>query len=181
MRVTSSLWVGAYVRRCFAEGAFAAVVRRGAEEAGAIFVIVDRLNGTADLYAPAPQAIFDESRPSDRLFQLVAADEPLADVNARVEREVRFDPDLWVVAVEDRDGRAFLERLSGRCASGALRLSSRSAPLDARRCRRTRAAAPVGVLGQIRLVAGLALVPRRCARPRTASPPSSGPCRQRGR
>lgn len=108
MRVTSSLWVGAYVRRCFVEGAFAAVVRRGAEEAGAIFVIVDRLGGTADLYGPAPQAMFDESQPSERLFQLVAAEEPLDDVNARVEREVRFDPDLWVVAVEDRDGRAFL-------------------------------------------------------------------------
>jgi hypothetical protein len=109
MRVTSSLWVGAYVRRCFAEGAFAAVTRRGAEEAGAIFVIVDRLSGTADLYAPAPQASFSESRPSERLFQLVAAAEPLADVNARIEREARFDPDLWVVAVEDRDGRAFLD------------------------------------------------------------------------
>ena len=109
MRVTSSLWVGAYVRRCFAEGAFAAVVRRGAEEAGAIFVIVDRLNATADFYAPAPQASFTESRPSERMFQLVAAGEPLAEVNARVEREARFDSDLWVVAVEERDGRAFLD------------------------------------------------------------------------
>ena len=109
MRVTSSLWVGAYVRRCFAEGAFAVVMRRGAEEAGAIFVIVDRLTGVADLYGPAPQATFLESRPSERLFQLVAAGLPLAEVNARIAREVRFDPDLWAVAVEDRDGRAFLE------------------------------------------------------------------------
>ena len=109
MRVTSSLWVGAYVRRCFAEGAFAAVARRGAEEAGAIFVIVDRLSGSADLYAPAPQTSFEDSRPSERLFQCVAADEPLDAVNARIEREARFDPDLWVIAVEDRDGRAFLD------------------------------------------------------------------------
>ncbi len=111
MRVTSSLWIGAYVRRCFAEGAFATVARRGAEEAGAIFVIVDRLSGCADLYLPAPQASFSESHPSDRLFQRVAEGEPLADVNARVEREVGFDPDLWVVAVEDREGRAFLETI----------------------------------------------------------------------
>ena len=109
MRVTSSLWVGAYVRRCFIEGAFAAVTRRGAEEAGAIFVMVDRLNATADLYAPAPQASFTESRPSERKFQLVAEGESLAEISARVEREARFDPDLWVVAVEDRDGRAFLD------------------------------------------------------------------------
>ena len=111
MRVTSSLWVGAYVRRCFVEGAFAAVTRRGAEEAGAIFVVIDRLGGTADLYVPAPQASFSESRPSERLFQCVVTDGPLAEVNARIEREVRFDPDLWVVAVEDRDGRAFLETI----------------------------------------------------------------------
>jgi hypothetical protein len=99
------------MRRCFVEGASAVVVRRGAEEAGAIFVIVDRLGGTADLYGPAPQAVFDESRPSERLFQLVAAADPLADVDARIEREMRFDPDLWVIAVEDRDGRAFLDTI----------------------------------------------------------------------
>jgi hypothetical protein len=109
VRVTSSLWVGAYVRRCFAEGAFAAVMRRGAEEAGAIFVVVDRLGGTGDLYAPAPQAVFDDARPDERLFQCVAAGETLADVNARIEREARFDPDVWVIAVEDRNGRAFLD------------------------------------------------------------------------
>ncbi len=109
MRVTSSLWVGAYVRRCFAEGAFAAVARRGAEEAGAIFVIVDRLSGTADLYAPAPQAIFDESHPSERMFQRIVDDAPMAEIDARIAREVNFDPDLWVVAIEDRGGRAFLD------------------------------------------------------------------------
>ena len=109
MRVTSSLWVGAHVRRCFAEGAFAAVMRHGAEEAGAIFVVVDRLNGTADLYGPAPQAAFVEARPSERVFQRIAAEEPLAAVNARIEREARFDSDLWVIAVEDREGRSFLD------------------------------------------------------------------------
>ena len=109
MRVTSSLWVGAYVRRCYAEGAMATVSRHGAEEAGAIFVIFDRLEGIGDLYAPAPQSSFGEGRPGDRLFQRVIADEPLAAVNARLEREIRFDPDLWVVAVEDRKGRTFLE------------------------------------------------------------------------
>jgi hypothetical protein len=109
MRVTSALWVGAYVRRCFGAGAAAAVVKRGAEEAGAIFVIADRLDGTGDLYAPAPQASFDESEPGDRLFQKVASAAAMAEIDQRLEREKKFDPDLWVVAVEDREGRAFLE------------------------------------------------------------------------
>lgn len=118
MRVTSSLWVGAFVRRCYAEGAIATVSRHGAEEAGAIFVIVDRLDGLADLYAPAPQSSFAESRPSDRLFQRVIAEEPLSAVSARLNREMRFDLDLWVVAVEDRKARAFLETVESPGPSG---------------------------------------------------------------
>ena len=109
MRVTSSLWVGAYIRRCASEGIVAMLVRHGAEEAGAIFVIVDRLNGTGDFYAPAPQTSFAEGAPSDRLFQRVAEGEAMAAINERIERETRFDSDLWVVAVESRDGRALLD------------------------------------------------------------------------
>lgn len=109
MRVTSGLWVGAFIRRCFAEGAMAAVLRHGADEAGAILVIVDRLDGTADLYGPAPQAIFADSHPSDRLFQLLLTQGTRAEIDARIAGETRFDPDLWIVEVEDRQGRAFLE------------------------------------------------------------------------
>jgi hypothetical protein len=109
VRVTSSLWVGAFVRRAYGEGAVATVVRRGAEEAGTIFIIVDRLAGVADLYGPAPQSAFEESQPSDRLFQKLMEGESLDAVSARLEREKRFDSDLWVVAVEDRAGRTFFE------------------------------------------------------------------------
>jgi hypothetical protein len=109
MRVTSALWVGAFIRRCFGAGATAAVVKRGAEEAGAIFVIVDRLSGSGDLYGPAPMASFDEGQPSDRLFQLLASNVLIPEIDTRLEREKKFDPDLWIVAAEDRDGRAFLD------------------------------------------------------------------------
>lgn len=109
MRVTSALWVGAYVRRCYVEGAFAAVLRKGAEEAGAIMVVVDRLDGTSDLYAPAPQSAFHESRPTDRLFQQVLGGATSEAVRESIDRETRFDSDVWVIAVEDRAGRAFLD------------------------------------------------------------------------
>ena len=65
MRLKSAIWVAAYVRRCHIEGAFAAVRRRGAEEAGAIFVKLNRLDGTAELFGPAPQSALD--RKSTRL------------------------------------------------------------------------------------------------------------------
>ena len=85
------------------------MARRGAEEAGAIFIIVDKLSGVADLYGPAPQALFDERRPSDRKFQRVAENETLAAISAKLDSEMRFDPDLWIVAVEDREGRTFFD------------------------------------------------------------------------
>jgi hypothetical protein len=112
MRLKSGIWVAAYVRRCHIEGAFAAVRRRGAEEAGAIFIKVSRLDGTAELFGPAPQAAFDESHPMDRAFRPCLPVQPAAepDVEAYLVREIRFDPDVWIVEVEDRAGRHFLDQ-----------------------------------------------------------------------
>lgn len=114
MRLKSGIWVAAYIRRCQIEGAFAAMRRRGAEEAGAIFIKVSRLDGTGTLYGPAPQTVFDEAQPSDRFFTIVLGrDSPVADadIEARLEREIRFDPDIWIVESEDRAGRHFLDNL----------------------------------------------------------------------
>ena len=113
MRLKSNIWVAAYLRRCQVEGAAAVLRRRGAEEAGAIFVKVSRLDGTADLYGPAPQAAFDETRPADRAFSLClkAQPAPESDVESFLGREVRFDPDVWIVETEDRAGRHFLDHV----------------------------------------------------------------------
>ena len=113
MRLKSGIWVAAYLRRCNIEGAFAAVRRRGADEAGAVFIKVSRLDGTAILYGPAPQAVFDDAQPADRLFTVILGhDAPVseADIEARLTREIRFDPDVWIIEVEDRAGRHFLDR-----------------------------------------------------------------------
>ena len=110
MRLKSGIWVAAYVRRCNVEGLFAAVRRRGAEEAGAIFIKINRLDGTGDLYGPAPQTAFDDS-PTDRMFAACLKEpaQPETDIEARLQREIRFDPDLWIVEVEDRQGRHWLD------------------------------------------------------------------------
>ena len=110
MRLKSAIWVAAYLRRCQTEGIFGAVRRRGAEEAGAVFVKVALLDGNAILYAPAPQTVYDESRPADRVFA-PSSREPVAEqaVEERLAKEVRFDPDVWIVEIEDRAGRHFLD------------------------------------------------------------------------
>jgi hypothetical protein len=113
MRLKSAIWVAAYLRRCNGEGAFAAVRRRGAEEAGAIFIKLNRLDGTAELFGPAPQSAFEEAQPADRAFSRCFVDQPVpeAKVEERITREIRFDSDVWVIEVEDRAGRHYLERV----------------------------------------------------------------------
>jgi hypothetical protein len=110
MRLKSSIWVAAYLRRCQTEGVFGAVRRRGAEEAGAVIVKVALLDGSAMLYIPAPQAVYDDSRPIERMFMPISqAPVPEASVEERLAKEVRFDPDSWIVETEDRAGRHFLD------------------------------------------------------------------------
>ena len=114
MRLKSGIWVAAYLRRCQVEGLAAVLRRRGAEEAGAVFVKISRLDGTAALYGPAPQSAFDEARPSDRAFVAMAGDPqpvPEADVEKALAREIKFDPDVWIVEVEDRAGRHFIDNV----------------------------------------------------------------------
>jgi hypothetical protein len=102
--------VAAYLRRCQTEGIFGAVRRRGAEEAGAVFVKVALLDGNAMLYAPAPQTVYDDSRPIERIFAATSQKPvPEASVEERLAKEVRFDPDVWIVETEDRAGRHFLD------------------------------------------------------------------------
>jgi hypothetical protein len=107
-RVTSSLFVAALVRQAGIDGIAAVVARHGAEEAGAIFVCVDRLDGTSDLYSPAPQSAFAADDDGGRLFTCVKQRATDAEIAAAIAREARFDSDLWVVALEDREGRPFV-------------------------------------------------------------------------
>ena len=88
MRLKSSIWVAAYLRRCQIEGIFGAVRRRGAEEAGAVFVKVGLLDGKAMLYVPAPQTVYDDSRPIERIFMPTSPEPmPEASVEERLSRK----------------------------------------------------------------------------------------------
>src|SRR5688572_33281749 len=82
MRLKSGIWVAAYLRRCRSEGAEAVLRRRGAEEAGAVFVKVSRLDGTAEVFAPAPQSAFDEARPAERAFARALKQQPATEADA---------------------------------------------------------------------------------------------------
>lgn len=112
MRLKSELWVQAYVRRVLARGGFAATTRRGDADGGMIFIKIARLDGTAALYGPAPAGLGTD--PMERLFCRLgpgSADAPAEDrqIDAYIARQAEFDSDCWVIEVEDREGRHFLD------------------------------------------------------------------------
>jgi hypothetical protein len=82
--------------------------RRGAAEAGAIFVAVDHLDGTVDLYGPAPQSLVGEDTGGRAFVPVLSGKTPL-DVEARMGREIKYDPDLWWLSIDDRAGRSLLD------------------------------------------------------------------------
>jgi hypothetical protein len=109
MRLKSELWVKAYLRRCALEGAAALLERRGDRDAGTIYIKVSRLDGTAALFGPAPAglgATDNERRWQSCLASLTARE---AEADGYLARQLAFDPDLWIIVVEDRHGRHFLE------------------------------------------------------------------------
>jgi hypothetical protein len=103
MRLKSEIWVHAYLRRWFVSGRFGAVLRKGAAEAGAVYVVVNRLDGTLNVFGPAPGPAYDEE--GERRWA-AAAPGPIdaLELSALIERLQRIDPDIWVVEIEDREG-----------------------------------------------------------------------------
>ncbi len=109
MRLRADFWVSAFLRRCDIEGISAVRRRRGAAEAGAIYVKLDRLDGRVALYGQAPQT--DVTRDGERAFMRLHKEEWIdpADAEARLAREISFDADIWIVDIDDRDGRTLLD------------------------------------------------------------------------
>ena len=106
MRVTSELWVSAYLRARNAKHKPSVLMRRGASEAGAIFVRVDHLDGTYDLYQPASQFSYQQSHidKGERLFSQTLSAANVFDVMDKLEAEEKFDQDFWVVETECAEG-----------------------------------------------------------------------------
>ncbi len=110
MRLRSDIWVSAYLRRCASEGAFAVLRRRGAAEAGAIFVRVDGQGSVCQLYGPAPQSELRNDGVDRQWTRLHEAPSVSGlEAEERLKRELKFDPDIWIVEVENSRGEHFLD------------------------------------------------------------------------
>ncbi len=92
------------MRRVQANGAMVMVMRRGDKEAGSVMVRVNTLKGCSGLYVPFTG--LDGERRWRPLADLQTGDEK---INQIIAKEIKYDPDLWVVEIEDKKGRHFLE------------------------------------------------------------------------
>lgn len=110
MRLKSKIYVQALIRRAEVQGAAAFVVRSGAVEAGAVFIKINRLDGNCDVLGPS-QRLGAEGE-IERIWT-----RPLGDgvseekAEEYFSRQLKFDPDIWVVEIEDREGRGFVDEV----------------------------------------------------------------------
>ncbi|CUH66298.1 hypothetical protein TG4357_02356 [Thalassovita gelatinovora] len=103
MRLTARIWVDAYLTRLRLSDIPAFVVSHGDDTAGAVLIKLNTLDGQAVAY----QRSFDLMTGDRKWMDLIAGAE--RDVDAAIAKQRGFDPDLWVVEVEDRQGRHLLD------------------------------------------------------------------------
>ena len=103
-RLKAGIFVRALIRRVQVEGASAFVIRTGAEEAGSIILKVARLDGSALVLNQARNA-------KGELVWAQALGGWVGEARAAewCDKQVKFDPDVWIIEIEDREGRAFVD------------------------------------------------------------------------
>lgn len=102
-RLTSGLWVDAYLMRLHADGIMAVILRRGDATAGAICVKLCKMDGRATVFART----YDLTTSERRWEVMEEGAEP--EIDAMLERQAARDRDLWIVAVDDPAGRHLLD------------------------------------------------------------------------
>lgn len=101
-RLTTEFWIDAYRRRLLLADIPAFITSKGDATAGAVLVNLNTLDGNARLF----QRTYDLD--GNRIWA-VLAEGAEAEVGLAVQKQRSFDPDLWVIEVEDRQGRHLLD------------------------------------------------------------------------
>ena len=115
MSIATDVWVAALIRRAELAGAFATVARRGDARAGSVLVkIYNPRSREATLYAGA------WGKDGERMWMQPVDSRIESELDAYAARQADYDPDIWVVEIEDREGRHFLvEDVEGEKGPGA--------------------------------------------------------------
>jgi len=102
-RLTAEFWVHAYLTRLRLNDIAAFVTSHGDDTSGAVLVKLNTLDG----HARAFHRTFDLMTGARKWDLLAEGPEP--DIDASIRKQRGFDPDLWVIEVEDRAGRHLLD------------------------------------------------------------------------
>lgn len=102
MLLSSDIWVGALLRRVEQAGSFAYIARRGDKSFGAVLVKVLNLR-TRDTYV-----LREAQKGEESVWMRPVETKDEADLDAWIARQTKYDPDIWVVEIEDSEGRHFL-------------------------------------------------------------------------
>ncbi len=103
-RLPTHLWVMAHIRAADAQGVTMMVLRKGDPGRGTVILKLNRLDGTF--------GVLVQVREGERLgWSRGTGAEPVdeAAADAYIARQIRYDPDVWVIEVEDRQGRHWFE------------------------------------------------------------------------
>ena len=103
-RLASGVWVSAYLTRLRLADIAVYVAAKGDATAGAVIVKSATLDGRARAF----QRSFDLM--ANTRVWVVLADGPEPEVDAMLTRQRGRDPDLWVIELEDRQGRTLLDQ-----------------------------------------------------------------------
>jgi len=103
LELSTDIWVAALIRRAQLGGAFATVGMKGDARAGSVLVkALNQRTGEARLYAEATRG------DGERFWMQPRPGETERDLDQYAERARRIDPDVWLVEIEDSQGRHFL-------------------------------------------------------------------------
>ena len=104
-RLNAELWVEAHIRRCWSNDVPAMLVRRGDDMAGIVLLKINRIDEGCTVLAPMT------GLDGERVWFHASGEAPVAEAeaDAYIARRLDSDPDLWVVEIEDCDGRHFLD------------------------------------------------------------------------
>jgi hypothetical protein len=105
VRLKSGVWVAAVIRSYDAAGIPVAVVRRGDADSGSVLVKLNQLERGCSVFAPV------RTGEGELVWMRATGPAPVSegDCDGYIEKALRRDPDLWVIEIEDREGRCLFE------------------------------------------------------------------------
>ena len=105
LRLKAEIWALAHIRRCNAMGLDAFLRHRGAAVGGGILLKINRFDAGCELLEPMTDL------DGTRVWMRLGGEDGLSDesAEAKIARRLASDPDLWVIEIEDREGRHRLD------------------------------------------------------------------------